>query len=70
MSCKVAVELRKEMNEADMARREEMPNATKPLDQEVGSGWNPQSYKEKSEAYETAKAIYRNHKKSCIECQV
>ena len=70
MSCKIATELKKEMNEADTARRKEMPNATKPLNQEIGSGWDTQNYKEKSEIYEAKKEAYEEHKNNCIECRV
>jgi len=70
MSCKVAIELKKEMHEADIVRRKEMPDATKPLNQEVGSGWNTQNYKEKNKLYGTAKTDYENHKRNCPECQI
>lgn len=70
MSCNTANELKKKMDETDLTRRGEMPNATKPLDQEVSSGWNPKSYKEKNNSYETAKFNYENHKENCAECQI
>lgn len=69
MSCKVATELKKEMDEADIARRKEMPDATKPLNQEIGSGWTTKSYKEKSSVYEAKKEAYEKHKNNCIECR-